>query len=86
MTSLELELVFKRNNVPNNYYSFAGMGGGDCYVLERTDSWNVYYSERGSKYDEEAFDTEDAACRSMFDKVAVMVEGGQHRSISINKI
>ncbi len=84
MTALELALVLKNNNVPTNYYSFAGMGGGDCYVLEHAGNWIVYYSERGSKYDEAAFDTEDAACRNMFSKVARMVEGGQHRSILID--
>jgi hypothetical protein len=43
------------------------LGGGlldDTVTLHRTgDGWEVYYSERGQKYDVRTFLTEDEACR-----------------------
>ena len=82
MTVQDLQTSFDTNNVPKDYYSFRGMAAGDCYVLENTDgTWVTYYSERGSRYDEAAYNNEDEACKAMFTLVARMVLGSQHRQI-----
>ncbi len=85
MNTTELEHIFKANHVPTRYYSFAGPGGGDCFVLEcRASQWAVYYSERGTRREEGIFNTEDEACRAMFELIKETVQNGQGRAISLN--
>ena len=82
MTVSELEAVFIANDVPTNYYSFDGMGGGDNYVLEQQNgAWRTFYSERGSADDIRTYANEDEACRGMFALVARMMRSSQHRDI-----
>ena len=84
MTTAELERNFQVNHVPESYYSFHGMAAGDCYVIEnQSGRWSTYYSERGSRYEQKQYDTEDDACRAMFSLVAKMVSSSQHRTISL---
>ena len=86
MTIPELSAIFKANNVPHSYYSFRGMAAGDCYVLEKKDgTWNVYYSERGSRYDEKSYPDENSACHGMFALVAEMMLSSGHQAIDIER-
>lgn len=83
LTTEELQIVFAANDVPANYYSFGGMGGGDCYVLEQQNgTWKTFYSERGSAGDIRTYANEDEACQGMFQMVARMVRSSQCRNIS----
>ena len=85
MTTNELCALFVANQVPRNYYSFRGMAAGDCYVIEHdSNEWKVYYSERGNRYDEKSYTSEDEACRSMFALVAQMVLSSLHRRIELS--
>jgi hypothetical protein len=39
-----------------------------AFVLERKNGrWAVYYTERGERFDEQTFETEDEACRYILD-------------------
>ncbi len=83
MNAVDLERVFISNGVPHAYYSFRGPAAGDCYVFEASQSgWKTYYSERGSKYDEQTYRSEEEACNAMFLLIAKMVANSQHRQIS----
>ncbi len=82
MTTAQLKLLFEKNHVPAHYYSFDSRVGSDTYVLEhRSDDWLLYYTERGNRFEEQQFVTEDEACRAMLAKVQTMLRGGQHRDI-----
>lgn len=56
-----------------HYYSLSGLLGGpydDTEILEREgNKWLVYHFERGSKWDLQYFETEDAACRYFLQKL-----------------
>ena len=85
MTVSQLKDIFEKNGVPSNYYSFDSRFGSDTYVLEHQSSgWLLFYTERGSNFEEQRFNNEDAACRAMFVKVQDMVKAGQHRTISMD--
>ena len=85
MTAIELERIFVGNDVPTQYYSFDGMGGGDNYVLENANgTWRTFYSERGSADDIRTYADEDEACRGMFALVARMMRSSQHRDIALD--
>lgn len=44
--------------------TFDGPGLGECYAVEHgPKGWAVYYSERGTRADERAFDSESDALR-----------------------
>ena len=66
MTLNDLKLIFEKNNVPSTYYVFGGLGSGGSYGIEENIAgWEVYFSERGSKFHIRRFSTEDAACRAL---------------------
>lgn len=87
MTTAELRAAFIVHNVPTNYYSFDGMGGGDNYVLQQENgTWKTFYSERGSADDVRTYANEDEACRGMFALVARMMRSSQHRDITMDPL
>ncbi|GAB2708916.1 hypothetical protein GCM10027272_23820 [Hymenobacter frigidus] len=60
IAALEQELI------AGGYHGWYLAGGqlDDTVTLNRTvDGWEVYYSERGKKYNVRPFTTEDEACR-----------------------
>jgi hypothetical protein len=53
--------------VPSDLYSFDGALWSDRFCIERVGEhlWWVYHSERGKRYDETVFTTEDEACERL---------------------
>ena len=41
----------------------------DFDIIKFTKIWHVFNFERGKRYDENVFDTEDEACRYLFEKL-----------------
>ena len=67
MTIAELAEALTAARVDPDRYSLAGGLPNDAYCLERlgSKSWRIYYSERGSRFNEEFLITEDDACRRL---------------------
>ena len=87
MTVTELGAILEANDVPHAYYSLRGMAAGDCYVLEeKANVWNIYYSERGSRYDERSYPDENSACCAIFTLLAEMMLSSGHQAIDIKRI
>lgn len=73
MNKQELIEQLKKENVPESYYSFSEKNWGDVYVLlQEKEYWEVYYTERGNKYDIKHFDNEEEACEYFHTKVINM--------------
>ena len=72
MNVSELEKELKALGVPSDYYSIL-LGGtpNECLCLVKTNSetWQVYYSERGEKNGIREFETEQDACLYMLKKL-----------------
>lgn len=72
---IELSLKY---NVPSSYYSFQQQGS-DTWVLEEANAeWRLYYSERGNRFDQRTYTSEQEACLAMFNEVNRMLLG-DHR-------
>ena len=71
MTILELKKTLDENNVPRNLYNLEKSGLKDQRVcLENTENgWNVYYSERGQKFDLEKYFNEHDACMDLLQRL-----------------
>ena len=71
MVRIELKRILEDALVPEWQYSLDGKGVGDNqYVLDKKKGqWRVYYSERGLELQERLFDTEDAACAYLLEKL-----------------
>jgi hypothetical protein len=54
--------------IPSDLYSLDGGLWGDRLCIERSGEhlWWVYHSERGQRYDETVFRTEDEACERLW--------------------
>ncbi|HWE87965.1 MAG TPA: hypothetical protein VG317_00715, partial [Pseudonocardiaceae bacterium] len=60
----ELEEVLKARGVRDDLYSLSGGLAEDTLCIDEIyGKWFVYYAERGKKWDEKEFDSEDAACK-----------------------
>ncbi len=70
MTKVELENRLKTENIPERMYSLDGGLPHDKCCLSKTElGWEVYYSERGSKFDVEIFHSENKACDRFYEKI-----------------
>lgn len=71
MKKNELKQALKLSNIPEYYYNIDGIGEVDQKVcLEYINSkWHVYYSERGKKFDECIFQSEEEACQNLYDRL-----------------
>lgn len=66
MNVSDLAAALERENFDPRTYSLRGGNTSDTVCLcEERGKWHVYYTERGSRFDEQIHDTEDAACRAM---------------------
>jgi hypothetical protein len=67
MDRAELKATLDRERVDPATYCFDCGLPNDAFVLsqEPLGRWSVYHSERGSKFSEKIFDSEDAACRQL---------------------
>ena len=70
MTLSELSVRLQQENIPDRAYSLSGGFANDTFCIETTgDGWDVYYTERGEKFDVEHFSSEDAACNRLFERI-----------------
>ncbi|MGC5021680.1 hypothetical protein [Micromonospora sp. DT47] len=69
MNLTELKAALERQGLPSRRYSLSGGSPNGGFGLDHEgDTWTVYYSERGQRcYIIESYDTEDAACRRLWD-------------------
>jgi len=75
MTKSELKDLLKKENIPEHFY---GLNGGlpyDAWCIAKTPmGWEVYYTERGEKYQVENFISEGEACECLFQRIKKMME------------
>lgn len=71
MNISELEQKLESANISTELYNLSGSGLRDQkFCLEETDmGWEVYYSERGLKFDRQLFSQESEACQELFDRL-----------------
>lgn len=69
MNISELKVQLERHGIKNFEYNFDGKGRTDERVcLEEHDGkWEVYYEERGVKTTDHFFETQEEACRFIYD-------------------
>jgi len=69
MTRAELAAALRQGRVNPAVYSLDGGLPNDAYCLDDAGGgrWVVYYSERGSRFDERMFDQESEACQYLLD-------------------
>jgi hypothetical protein len=73
MTKSELKQFLTTNGIRPTIYSLEGGLPNDRVCLSGGgDRWTVYYSERGSTFDESVFQTEDAACRELLKRLQAL--------------
>ncbi len=66
MKRIELEQLLKNEKFNPNVYSLDGGLPNDRLCLSvGAGKWCVYYSERGSRFDELYFNSEDEACEEL---------------------
>jgi hypothetical protein len=72
MNRERLQEMARREGVRDDCYSLDGGLRSEQYVLAIEDGrWSVYYSERGERRGLASFDTEDAACSDLFERLLV---------------
>jgi hypothetical protein len=75
MTKAELKELLERENIPDHFYSLNGGFPYDAWCIAETPSgWEVYYTERGEKYQIENFPTEGEACERLYQRIKKMME------------
>ena len=74
MTILELKKVLDENNIPRNLYNLEMSGLKDQRIcVEKTENgWNVYYSERGQKFDLKRYFSEHDACMDLLQRLLAL--------------
>jgi len=70
MNVSQLEQELKQLGVPQWMYFLEHDGlPNEAYCLAKKESWEVYYSERGRKFDLQCFSTETEACEYLLKKL-----------------
>ena len=71
MKKEELQNLLREKKVPDYYYNLDNVGEIDQRVcLEfNGESWIVYYSERGKRFDLVKYSTEDEACNDILNRL-----------------
>ena len=72
LSKLEKELI--NIHAPKDMYSLKGGLPNEAYTINNTgDTWEVYYSERGSKTNLKVFDSEGEACRYFLEMIKEII-------------
>lgn len=72
MTKYELKNLLFKEDVKPDSYSLEGDTPNEAYCLNRHGNiWEVYYSERGNKTGLKEFNSEDAACKHLYELLRV---------------
>jgi hypothetical protein len=81
MTLTEMETKLQEMNVPPDFYGLTGGVPHNVLCIEKADvGWDVYFSERGSKWDVEHFGNESEACDRFLERALEMVRYSWHGS------
>ena len=82
MTKEELIKALEEMHIPKDFICFEGMPG-DCFCVEQAgpEKWEVYFSERGRRYDTVCFDHEEDA----YDYLYKMAESLREKTKNIWK-
>jgi hypothetical protein len=62
VTKDDLAEVLAKAKVDPTYYDFCGGSNEALTLLQEGPIWKVFIPERGTRHEERAFDSEDAAC------------------------
>lgn len=62
MKTTDVREIVEAARVDPTYYSFDGDRHEALCLLAEGQTWRVFLSERGKRYEEESFVTEDEAC------------------------
>jgi len=74
MNKSELSKILIKENIPRHFYSLEGGLPYDAWCLAKTSSgWEVYYTERGEKYQVEHFCSEEEACERLYQRIKEMM-------------
>jgi hypothetical protein len=75
MTKSELKDLLIKESIPTHFYSLDGGLPYDAWCIAKTPTgWDVYYTERGEKYQVENFITEEEACERLHQRIKKMME------------
>ena len=71
MNRKELIKALKQNNIPTAYYNIEGVGETDqkTCIKKSGSKWAIYYSEKGLKFDELLFDSEEEAYKELYKRL-----------------
>lgn len=70
MTREELRRILASRTIRKDTYCLDGGLPNDAMCLnQRGKIWEVYYSERGGKFDLQVFHTEEEACESFYNRL-----------------
>ncbi|WP_295456014.1 hypothetical protein [uncultured Thiodictyon sp.] len=85
MNLSQLLNIFRKQGVPDHFYSIGGLGSGECYGIEKAnEKWVIYYSERGVKKVLSIYSSEDAACQELFRHVARIMEDELNKELTLS--
>lgn len=74
MNRIELKELLIYENIPSNSYSLDGGLLNDTLCIDKTKrGWIVYYTERGVKYEEMGFPSEEDACFYFYERIKRML-------------
>lgn len=83
----ELSREIKKLDIPDGIINLEGGRPSDAYCIDRIGKifgqkkWEVYYSEKGGKYDSVLFESEDKACEYLY-AIAKRIEGTYRKRAS----
>ncbi len=69
MTINELQVKLDELNISKELYSLQGGLPNEKLCLVKEDTWKIYYSERGSRTGEKAYESEEEACEVFLRKL-----------------
>ena len=74
MNRIELSELLISEEIPSNSYSLDGGLQNDTLCIDRTScGWIVYYTERGVKFEEMGFPSEEDACSYFYERIKRML-------------
>jgi hypothetical protein len=75
MNKAELKEILIKEDIPQHFYSLNGGLSYDTWCLSETSTgWEVYYTERGEKYQVKNFHSEEEACEHLYQKIKKLME------------
>lgn len=73
MNSRELQNALVALNAPRDSYCIGSETDEALCLVENYGRWSVFYSERGSRTEEQSFSTEELACAAFLERLRKML-------------